>query len=208
LFSSGTANSVYRFIRYTAQRLWEILGAVLLPAVSPNAINAFLPDSVFPTNLGTIPTCCMAWSIAARWKSQNPPPPFLAELRVNAGQDWAWAVVTKSFHRWEAASICLLSAENGDRNFIQRKRFGLQAGHTPAARTERQNYDGGRIHRYKRGVCDCDSDRYRCLYHGSPAKALNIGTAAHTVQPKAPLIGASGGRPPEKAAIPLENTVT
>jgi hypothetical protein len=32
---------------------------VLLPAVSPNAINAFLPDSVFPTNLGTIPQFCI-----------------------------------------------------------------------------------------------------------------------------------------------------
>jgi len=29
-------------------------GPVLLPAVRPNAINAFLPDSVFPTNLGTM----------------------------------------------------------------------------------------------------------------------------------------------------------
>jgi len=78
----------------------------------------------------------------------------------------------------------LLSAENGNRNFIQRKRFGLQAGRAPAFRTERQNYDGGRIHRYKRGVCDYDCDRYRCLYRGSPAKALNIGTAPRTVQPK------------------------
>jgi hypothetical protein len=133
--------------------------------------------------------------------------PFFAELRVNAGQDWAWAVVTKSFHRWEAASICLLSAENGDRNFIQRKRFVLQAGHTPAARTERQNYDGGRIHRYKRGVCDYDCDRYRCLYHGSPAKALNIGTAAHTVQPKAPLSGRAAIAHPKKAKTRLKARV-
>jgi len=48
---------------YTAEGLGETLGAVFLLAVSPNAINAFLPDSIFPTNLGTIPIYLMAdWS--------------------------------------------------------------------------------------------------------------------------------------------------
>jgi hypothetical protein len=64
-------NGQWRLLLYPLppQRLWETLGAVLLPAVSPNAINAFLPDGVFPANLGTIPklrragrACC--WNIA------------------------------------------------------------------------------------------------------------------------------------------------
>jgi hypothetical protein len=101
--------------------------------------------------------------------------------------------------RWEAASICLLSAENGNRNFIQRKRFGLQAGRAPAVRTERRNYDGCRIHRYKRGVCDCDSHRHRCLYHGSPAKALNIGTAGALRYPEYSPFRETAATHPKKA---------
>ena len=40
---------------YTGERLWDDLGAVLLPAVNPNAINAFWPIPFSPQLLGQYP---------------------------------------------------------------------------------------------------------------------------------------------------------